>query len=1102
MNHWDDLETFSREPIKNGTHKYAEGAEVMLWSYALEDFQIKVWDLTDGTLHWEEEDDFSGAKMWRSAPCFPGAGPGPNGMPPDLQLSLSDPEVLVWFHNGGMFDFVVLDKALPSIGRNIPLSRRRDTMVQAFCHGLPGALDKLGVALNIDEAKRKDTEGKKYIHLFCKPQSEAFIKKYGTDRATKQTHPEEWAGFIRYAGRDITVMREAHRKMPKWNYTGRQVELWHIDLTINQRGFKVDQELATAAVAAVAEAREVLNRRTVEVTDGVVEAATQRDKLLEWILASHGVELPNMQADTLERRLGDPDLPTAVRELIGIRLQASMNSVSKYRTLLRAVSSDGRLRGGAQFRGAFRTGRWAHRLFQHGNMPRMDTQAVARWWGIAKDDVKKHHVRAYIDLGVAALKAGTAELTHGDVVRLASCTIRSTIVAEEGRKLVVADLSNIEGRVAAWLAGEEWKLQAFRDYDTIIGTDDKGKPVRKGHDLYRLAYAGAFNVEPESVNDDQRQIGKVCVAAGQRVLTHVGLVSIEQVKPWMRVWDGLQWVRHDGVLCSGTKEVMTYEGLTATPDHKVWIEEAQEPVQLIEAARRGSRLVQSGSGGQPVRILVGDLTGTPVHHGLVGAVRGSAVPEVHARLLGGVLEPHDRQEQGLHALQQPSPGSEVVERQAGGSEGSVHQPRQQAVGPLRCAGDSFQLPFGAGSRAVRDEDFGCAAADCGAGPRGQRRPLRARQSPLGVEETEQEQHFPLTASGLGSEGMAVRQESRKPAASSRHDTGAGHRGCVGGGLTEEEKLAWHSRKIDVYDIVNAGPHHRFTVSGKLVANCELMLGYGGGVGAFLTGAATYGIDLTELGEVAWPNIPADVIAEAESFRGWIVHTALLSLFRKLGLVDKKSKTVTDEQYQAALEAADPVLVAEAQAKVQFGLTDKVFVVCDSLKRMWRRAHPQISSYWKELEDAAKAAVLNPGKLFVARKLKFRRDGAWLRMGLPSGRVLCYPNPEVSKKDGTLSYMGLNQYSRKYERLSTYGGKLLENGDQAVAADQLSDCMPAIEAANYPIVFHVHDEIAAETPDTGDFTAEELAAMMAAELDWNQGLPLSAAGFETYAYYKG
>jgi DNA polymerase bacteriophage-type len=790
-NHWDDLETFSRVPIKDGSHRYAEEAEVMLWAYALEDFQIKVWDLTDGTVHWEEEDDFSGAMVWKSAPCFPGAGPGPEGMPVDLQAAIDDPEILIWFQNGGMFDFVVIDKTLPAIGRSIPMHRRRDTMVQAFCHGLPGALEKLGVALNIDEAKRKDTEGKKYINLFCKPQGEAFIKKWGTDRATKHTHPEEWAGFIRYAGRDITVMREAHHKMPKWNYEGTQVALWHLDLTINQRGFAIDLDLVDAAIAAVTEAKAKLNHRTQEITDDEVGAATQRDALLGWLLESYGVDLPDMQADTLERRLKDENLPDPVRELIGIRLQASMNSVSKYKTARRAVCKDGRIRGGAQFRGAFRTGRWAHRLFQHGNMPRMDTEAIARWWDLEKGQIKEHHIRAYVDLGVEAFKAGAADLTHGDVVRLASCTIRSIIVAAKGCKLTVADLSNIEGRVAAWLAGEAWKIQAFLDFDTVISTDEDGKVTRKGQDLYILSYARAFNVDPETVGKgDKRQIGKVM---------------------------------------------------------------------------------------------------------------------------------------------------------------------------------------------------------------------------------------------------------------------------------------------------------------------ELMLQYQGGVGAFITGAATYTIDLVAMSDAAWPTLPADVIAEAESFREWVVRMALLAYLRKERLIPRKGE-VTEEQYQAALVEANPTEVAAVQAKVQFGLSDKVFTVCDALKRLWRRAHPQISSYWQELENAAKAAVLNPGKLYRARRLKFRRDGAWLRMGLPSGRVLCYPNPEVSK-DGTLSYMGLNQYSRKWERLTTYGGKLLENGVQAVACDQLAECMPIAEEAGYPIVFHVHDELACETPDTEEFTSDQLAEIMCSDLGWNEGLPLSAAGFETHRYRK-
>ncbi len=134
-------------------------------------------------------------------------------------------------------------------------------------------------------------------------------------------------------------------------------------------------------------------------------------------------------------------------------------------------------------------------------------------------------------------------------------------------------------------------------------------------------------------------------------------------------------------------------------------------------------------------------------------------------------------------------------------------------------------------------------------------------------------------------------------------------------------------------------------------------------------------------------------------------------------------------------------------------------------------------------------------------MKIRRDGAWLRIGLPSGRALCYPNPGIDK-GGSIFYTGFSTYSRQWGKVATYGGKLLENITQAVACDQLAECMPAAELAGYATVLSVHDELVTETPDSEDYNADELAEIMCSDLGWNAGLPLAAAGFECYRYRKG
>lgn len=784
---WLDDESFSPEPITNGVHRYAEGVEILIRALALDDGAVVVRDLTPGGEDWE----LRGTDLVLADPFYLA----------DLDDALADDQVEIWCHNSH-FDRTVERHA----GINFPLHRTRDTMVQAMAHSLPGALGNLCEVLRVPADAAKDKTGKALIQLFCKPigfrfrKREAGEKKADYDaakaaaeatwpgRATRETHPEQWRQFLVYAGQDIVSMRECHKRMPKWNYPSNATELalWHLDQRINDHGVQIDLDLARAAVAAIDIAQEELKGKTVEITNGEVDSATRGAALIEHVLAEYGVDLPDMQKATLERRIEDPDLPAGLRELLRVRLQAATTSTSKYKVLLRATSSDSRLRALLQFLGAMRTGRWAGRLFQPQNLPSR---------GLLPADE--------IEVGIEALLEGCAHLLFDNVMHLTSSAIRGCIVAPPGKKLVVADLSNIEGRDQAWLAGESWKLRAFAEFDTVcddatgrwltgpqyfaeclagralqLRLNEKKEPLRRGHDLYKMAYGKSFNLDPADVTKDQRQIGKVQ---------------------------------------------------------------------------------------------------------------------------------------------------------------------------------------------------------------------------------------------------------------------------------------------------------------------ELALGYEGGVGAFVTFAAAYGIDLDALAEKAVRFIPGEVYGQAQIMLQW-----------------HRSK------------GRDPA--------GRLKMADKTWLVCESFKLGWRAGHKNIAQYWKQLDACVRAAIEQPGHTVPCGKVKIRRDGAWLRIVLPSGRALCYPSPmlaaEKRKKDDAevvglealesdqpasgrtkITYMGVHQYSRKWTRLDTYGGKIFENICQAVARDVMAHNMPAIEAAGYRIVLTVHDEVITEAPDTPEFNAEGLSALLAANPPWAPDMPLAAAGFEAKRYRK-
>lgn len=177
--------------------------------------------------------------------------------------------------------------------------------------------------------------------------------------------------------------------------------------------------------------------------------------------------------------------------------------------------------------------------------------------------------------------------------------------------------------------------------------------------------------------------------------------------------------------------------------------------------------------------------------------------------------------------------------------------------------------------------------------------------------------------------------------------------------------------------------------------------------------------------------------------------------------------------------------------------------------LWRGANPSIVKLWNMVEAAARVAVVEGRTTFldhglvVSRNMDPDQDLDFMVIGLPSGRRLYYPQPAITPNRfgrPSISYMGQNQTTKKWERIETYGGKLVENIVQAVARDCLSDAITRLEDACYPVVFHIHDEIGVDSPE-GRQDLSDMERLMAEVPAWAPGLPLNAEGWVNEFFKK-
>ena len=471
-----DIETYSEVDLpKCGVYAYAEhpSFEILLFAYAFDDEETQVVDLKGG-----------------------------ERLPPRVLDALTDPAITKTAFNAA-FERTCIGRCL---GKRLDAAQWQCTAVQSAMLALPLSLEGVGEVLGIERKKLKEGgDLVRYFSLPCKP-----TKANGQRTRNLPEHaPEKWQRFKEYCVRDVEAEREIRAKVQGYPIPAKEQELYRLDQEINDRGIMVDPVLVARAIECDGQYREKTTKRAYELT-GLANPNSPA-QLKEWL------EGQGTQVDTLDKKAVRALLPDAegdVLEVLKLRLLMAKTSVKKYEAIRRSVCADGRVHGLLQFYGANRTGRWAGRLVQIQNLPQNHIPDLA----LARDLVKAGR---YADI----------EALYESTPNVLSELIRTAFVPRPDCRFIVADFSAIEARVIAWLAGEQWRLEVFR----------------QGGDIYCASASKMFHVpvEKHGQNSHLRQKGKIAELAlgyGGAVgaLTAMGALDMglaeEELPPLVRQW--------------------------------------------------------------------------------------------------------------------------------------------------------------------------------------------------------------------------------------------------------------------------------------------------------------------------------------------------------------------------------------------------------------------------------------------------------------------------------------------------------------------------------------------------------------------------------------
>lgn len=350
----------------------------------------------------------------------------------------------------------------------LPLERWHCTASQAALMALPRSLEQAAQALGV--SAQKDMAGSRLMQTMCRPRR---IEDDGT--IVWWEDEDRVARLIEYCETDVKVEQAIAQKLAA--FPEREVELYLLDQRINDRGLRIDLDLAAAASRLTDEAMEVANKRLEELTSGFCKGVTNTGCMARWIEEVRGIRVDSLDKKAVAQLIETTTDPL-VKEVLTLRQETGKTSTAKLGAMLGAACTDGRIRGTLLFAGASRTGRWSGRLVQPHNFPRPEIPNPED----AIEDVK------FGDLA-------SVELIYGPAPQVVSSLLRSCITSDDDKTLIAADFSAIEARVLAWISGQQDLIDAFAT----------------GADVYKRMAGEIYGIDASEVTKDQRQMGKMAV---------------------------------------------------------------------------------------------------------------------------------------------------------------------------------------------------------------------------------------------------------------------------------------------------------------------------------------------------------------------------------------------------------------------------------------------------------------------------------------------------------------------------------------------------------------------------------------------------------------